>query len=610
MRIAASVMSMALSGVAFPGFADEFTVTGSTTVTNGGNTIDGDDTLTVDDGASIVTAGSSAIVTTGDNNIIINRGLVSSDVNAVDPNGDDITITIFNHGTIRSNADAIDVQNDDSVDITNYGTISARTYPIDVFNSPSVVVRNFGTILNDETSSARHVLDLDGDNSAGSSAYVYNAGTLTNGAVDAAIYLRDFDEVAVVNSGTLTRVGTPTNNQGLIEVVDAADGLTLYNSGRILALGGGVALELVNDGRSDIYFHDGSVISGSTYFNGRIEEAHLHFGTGVSGRYQFGGFSSTGFVSTPGNQPGDLASIDVENGVYVIDGDYLNVVDLSLKNATTRNLVGLLEGLQHGGVSAGRGSTSSGSTADNGKWFSAFGYHTDGSATEFYHDFRGNGVGVQQGGQLSNGLDYYLGVTASDIESDADVGFDSTGYGVIAGIAQTNASGIGWSLDFGVMHLNSERTINDTTVVATGLDSAEENYLAGYISPALRFHNKLNFGETISLRYAAIVQASQDYAFTSTTQSFGSSVAHYVSAEFVKATELKNGMILDYGFNVGSVNNNGTDIRVDGFTSEARGRSWGEGEAMVGLTIGQLRSELRRSTEGRTALSFDWRRTF
>lgn len=170
MRIAASVMSIALSGVAFPGVADEFTVTGSTTVTNGGNAIDGDDTLTVDEGASIVTAGSSAIVTTGDNNIIINRGLVSSDMNAVDPNGDGITITIVNHGTIRSNADAIDVQNDDSVDITNYGTISARTYPIDVFNSPSVVVRNFGTILNDETSSARNVLDLDGDNSADSPA--------------------------------------------------------------------------------------------------------------------------------------------------------------------------------------------------------------------------------------------------------------------------------------------------------------------------------------------------------------------------------------------------------------------------------------------------------
>ncbi|MBO9476515.1 hypothetical protein J7382_03110 [Shimia sp. R11_0] len=611
MRIVAVVMLLALSGAALPGFAEEFTVIAPTTVTNGGNTVDGDDTLTIDDTASIVTAGSSAIVTTGDNNTIINRGLVSSDVNAVDPNGDGVTITIINHGTIRSDADAIDVQNDDSVDITNYGTISARTYPIDVFNSPSVVVRNFGTIRNDETSSARNVLDLDGDNSAGSAGYVYNAGTITNGAVDAAIYLRDFNEVAVVNSGTLTRVGTPTNNQGLIEVVDAADGLTLHNSGRILALGGGVALEYANDGRSDTYFLDGSVISGSTYFNGSsIENAHFHFGAGVSGRYQFGGFSSSGFVSTPGNQPGDLASINVENGAYVVDGDYLNVVDLSLQNATTRNVVGLLGQLHHRGARTSGGITTSDAIGDGDNWFGVFGYYSDSSDASFAGDYSGAGVGVQRGGQLSNGLDYYLGATALNSDSEADVGFDSTGYGLVAGLSQVKPTGLGWSLDVGVMHLNSERTINDTTVVATGLDSAEEDYLVGYVSPALQFHNVLGFQEMISLRYAAIVQEAQDYAFASTTQRIGSSVAHYVAAEFLKAIELNNGMIFDYGFTIGSTNTSDTDIRVDGLTNTAADHSWGEGEAMVGLTIGQLRSELRRSSEGRTVVSFDWQQTF
>ena len=83
--------------------ADDYTISSNSTSTNGGNTINGSDSLTLESGISITVSGTNnrGITFTGDDNTLYVLGTVTTNgaggygifLNASDNN----TITIFNH---------------------------------------------------------------------------------------------------------------------------------------------------------------------------------------------------------------------------------------------------------------------------------------------------------------------------------------------------------------------------------------------------------------------------------------------------------------------------------------------------------------------------------
>jgi len=187
-----------------PALGTEYTVSTPTTVTNGaaGNVIDGTDILTVDANGSIVTAGNntSAVNAPGDNNIINNAGLLSTQgTESYGIEGEDYNM-INNTGSINTTGlDASAIYIDDFNSVVNSGSIGTTGEDADgIFVRDNNSVLNSGTI--NTSGEDAYGIFVRGNNS------VLNSGTI-NTSGDYADGISAFDDNIFTNTGTITTAG-------------------------------------------------------------------------------------------------------------------------------------------------------------------------------------------------------------------------------------------------------------------------------------------------------------------------------------------------------------------------------------------------------------------
>lgn len=587
--LTSSIQVAAASGL----YAADFVlnVPGTFTQTNGvaANVLDGDDTLSIGEGVTISTAGVSAVSATGGNNSITNRGTLTSDQDTVSLRGDSV---FTNYGVIESDRNGIDIQGRGSATLINYGSITGRDYPVDFLNGPTVTIYNYGTIQNPQTTSARAVLDLNGDDSAGSRAYVYNSGLLSNGDVDQAVYFADFEEVTFINEGTLQRFGTPTNSQGVLEITDGDSFFLFRNSGQILAKGGGIALEYGADGRTDSHFLDGTVISGGINFHSNIGLSHFHFGAGVSGRYQFGQVTGGAIVTDVDSNPANLGSVNVENGVSIADGDFLYIADFSSQNVAARNMSTFVSQL----------AIPEDMSAE--QWISTFGFASGSNVTETAGAHRTYGAGVRYGGVSNAGNGYYFGVALTKERGSNSVGFESESAGVLGGLYGGLSDLGSWSLDAGLFQSKTEQTTNEATFVS-GLDRASDTYLSGFLSPSLSLDDVLGDGTSISARYAMIYKGTENYAFTNYSQRVGQTVSHFAEVKFEYERRVGKNTSLRFGAGANYLRGDTPKVELAGTSLTGNRVDSGlESFASVGMSYRKFFIDVDRASPGKLTASF------
>ncbi len=258
-----------------PTSADEFVIDTPVTVQNGGNVIDGNDTLTVTPDGSITTTGNNneAVDAAGNNNTIINQGTLATSGDSSDAIDVNNNSTVTNSGSLTTSGTfARGIYSSNNNTITNSGSITTtgnNSFGIRVHDSSSVtnsgsittsgndsdgidledrnVVTNTGSVTTTGSNSSGIFADDDdntinnsgsivtrGNTSSGIEAdddnVVTNSGTITTTGNDSAGVLLD-DRNAVTNAGTISTSGT--NSDG-IEVDDLS---TINNSGSIVTSG-------------------------------------------------------------------------------------------------------------------------------------------------------------------------------------------------------------------------------------------------------------------------------------------------------------------------------------------------------------------------------------
>ena len=181
--------------------ADDFTISEPVTVTNGGFTVNGNDSITVTTSGSI--SASTGLSSTGGTNVLTNNGTIttpdsagSNGIFAADSNS-----TIINTGIITSGGDGIESYH--SATVTNSGSITITGTGAD---ARGIHVLTNGRVTNSGS------ISLTG--STGSAGIVVDNGS------------------TVTNTGRVTTVGTGVEG---ITVSGAPDAITVTNSGLVSA---------------------------------------------------------------------------------------------------------------------------------------------------------------------------------------------------------------------------------------------------------------------------------------------------------------------------------------------------------------------------------------
>lgn len=197
-RLLVSIALTALGlAAAYPVVADDFTIDTPVFVTNGGNTLDGDDTLTVTGTGSInPPSGQDGVVAFGVGNTIDNRGVITTTGNNAEAiRTDGLNAVIINSGSIITSG-----SNSSGVELTNEGTVR---------NLGSIIIGNSAGIL------------------GGDDNQIFNSGTITTSASGTGI--------AIDRRNVVTNDGVIIMEDGIV----ALDDNTIINNGSILATGGG-----------------------------------------------------------------------------------------------------------------------------------------------------------------------------------------------------------------------------------------------------------------------------------------------------------------------------------------------------------------------------------
>lgn len=179
-------------------FADSFVVNTPSIQQNGGNTIDGDDTLTITEDGSITVNGIDAVSASGTNNTINNNGTLTTTGNnsiGIDTGGN---TTILNSGSIQTSGDSSPgIRTTSNSLVTNSGSISTNG-----IGSTGIVCTSNTTITNTGT------INTNGLNADG--VFVFSSSTVNN-------------------KGTIISSGT--NSEGMI----GSSNNTFTNSGKVIS---------------------------------------------------------------------------------------------------------------------------------------------------------------------------------------------------------------------------------------------------------------------------------------------------------------------------------------------------------------------------------------
>ncbi len=205
-RTAAIAIAVSLSNIG-PAAADDFVIDGNTTETNGGNVIDGDDTLTVTETGSITVSGDAkpGVSATGQNNRIDNLGTITS-------------AGIQSYG-IRAQNGQNAASNSGSV--TTTGLQSHAIW----FSGGSNTIGNSGSLSTGAANS-------DGIFASGGSNSISNSGSIATTAADSAGIRASAGGNTIVNSGSIGTLGLQS-----FGIRATGGGNTITNSGTVSTAG-------------------------------------------------------------------------------------------------------------------------------------------------------------------------------------------------------------------------------------------------------------------------------------------------------------------------------------------------------------------------------------
>ncbi|MBT6099125.1 MAG: hypothetical protein HOH05_12250 [Marinovum sp.] len=169
------LLSSSLVALSAPLHADDFIVSGTSTSTNGGNTINGSDSLTVTAAGSISPANADGISTTGVSNTITVQGSITtvngrSGIQSTNENGNQITLSGSAQITSTSNGAqgaGIDISggNNNSItlsDTAKITTIGNSGLGISIFGDNNTVTLSQGTETSTSGTSSDGIYVYDG----------------------------------------------------------------------------------------------------------------------------------------------------------------------------------------------------------------------------------------------------------------------------------------------------------------------------------------------------------------------------------------------------------------------------------------------------------------
>jgi outer membrane autotransporter protein len=231
----------------FP-MADDFVIDTAVTTQNGGNTLDGNDSLTVTSSGSVTTTGTTAVRATGINNTIDNSGSISTTGTSADG------IRVFNSNTVNNSGSIQTTGNDsDGIEVDDSNV---------VVNSGSIVTSgndSYGIFAGDNNNinnSSSDTISTTGDRSDGINANdnntINNSGTIvTSGFLSFGISGEDSNTITNSSTDTISTTGNEATG------IQVDDNNTLVNSGAIKTTGRHAQAIKVDD--NNHVTHSGSI---------------------------------------------------------------------------------------------------------------------------------------------------------------------------------------------------------------------------------------------------------------------------------------------------------------------------------------------------------------
>lgn len=442
--------------------ADDFVIFGPTTATNGGNVIDGNDTLIITESGSIAVVGANGVNATNSNNAITNLGSVSA-----------------------TGAGVRGIAIDENSSVNNAGSIVVRDGLEGIFFGDSNAVTNTGSIL---------TTGVNGHGIAGEAANtVSNSGTIRVMGAGA-------DGVNLRNDNTFTNSGMIISDQNFsISFIAADNTLNLMAPsflGGGIDLGTGTTVNIITGPSHSILwdFSTGTLDGGAPNFSGPVP-VFYNAGTQQVATYDPTAFQAsidqladvTGLIS---NSIRQRLQSDAGPGVSIATADFGAAAD-DLPAA----------------------SVLSGPTV----WLAALGGYSEYDGASATLDYDLGQWGLAGGVDWEFAGDGKFGVTAGYLETslEADSAFansyDNDANGFFAGLysrKRFNAHFVDIALTGGGLFHNDERFVNNNLAVL-GASQADADYNSWWINPEIAVGTDFDMASgwiltpTARLRYAA-----------------------------------------------------------------------------------------------------------
>ena len=551
--------------------ADDFIISSAVTTTNGGDTLDGDDSITVTGDGSVTTTldNEEALFSTGSLNVITNNGeLATSGINAhgiystSTVNTATDIMTIINTGNITTSGqssygiyglgDYINVENTgtimtsgaDAHGILASGDSNTVTNSGDITVSGSKAVGVF--IVGDDTTTANtgtvtaNVTDTTSVIVAGDRNTLTNSGMIIASSVGSDGIKAAGNYNTITNSGTVT--ASDTGAYGIAFIIDAGIGAntfnTITNSGTVIAENGySIYMEGTD---STLNLEQGSVLVGDVYFSSN--DATLNINTGSSAVIQMDSTSIT-----PSETPG---TINVLSGVYAVSDSTIYVAELSDYAAQDR-VLSTQTRLVHNAVSDR-------DVNEEGRWNTASAVILNDSGNDSFSGYDGMLFSASLGLERTNQPSLFAGVSIDQIEGEDNFETDSLS-------AHLGMYDVWREADYillaGLSYHNTTREQTNNTV-STGKEDASSNYVSLFVSPSLSYSNLLLEGDLLRLRYTGAYNSSHDFDFAEGDLTVEGRLTHQVEVRLAMQNTVADAQ-LQYGADIGYIDGN-IDVTLAG----------------------------------------------
>ena len=494
--------------------ADGFIISSAVTTTNGGGTLDGNDTITVTGDGSVTTSADNedALFSTGTLNVITNNGeVVTSGINA---HG------VYSTSTVNTATDIVTLINTGNV--TTNGQSSYGIYGLGDYNN----VENTGTITSSE-SNADGIRVGNGINLSDNNT-VINSGTITTSGSDATGIIANGDSNTVTNSGTITASGTITiSGEDAHGIFTNGDSNTVTNSGTAISENG-FSISMTGS-NATLNLEQGSVLVGDVNFGNT--NATLNINTGSSAVIQMDSSSET------------PDTINVLSGVYTVSDSTIYVAELSDYAAQDR-VLSTQTRLVHNAV-ADRDSN------EEGRWNTVSATILNDSGNDSFSGYDGMLFSASLGLDRVNKPSIFAGLSIDQIEGEDN--FETDSFSVHAGIydAWREAN---YVLLTGLSYHDTTREQTNNTV-STGKEDTSSNYVSLFVSPSLSYSNLLLEGDSVRFRYTGAYNSSHDFDFAEGDLTVEGRLTHQLEVRLAMQHLIAETQ-LQYGADIGYIDGN------------------------------------------------------